>query len=67
MRKKTQKAQQTQEEKQICDDCKYATFVEGDINKDHEGQPIFIQCPENRYYILRGKEACPKLSRRMKT
>lgn len=49
--------------KEICDDCKYATWNTDFFNLDLEGKPITLRCPyyeDGKFGIIRGSQACKR-------
>lgn len=58
-------AKEPEYKNEICDNCrlsKWATDLHD--HTDHNGKPILLSCPKERYYIVRGRKACQHFERK---
>lgn len=60
MRKKTTNtAKEPEYKNEICDNCELSKWVTHfNQHFDYAGKPIFLTCPNNKYFIVRGRRAC---------
>lgn len=59
----TNNSNKAQEPENKCDDCKFSSWVTHH-HLDCHGKPIFLTCPNQKYYIFRGEKACKQFERR---
>lgn len=65
-RKKTANpAKEPEYKNEICNNCDLATWVTHlHQHLDHAGKPIYLTCPHEKHFIVRGTKACSHFVRR---
>ena len=58
-KKKATTTKEPEYKKEVCDNCAFAEWVTHlHQHIDHEGRPICLTCPHEKYFIVRGRKAC---------